>query len=72
MFTWWNELEARRNLTINGAKQGCRHAAPHSSNKLQEARGPVNSLKSAVSLQNENVRFVQSRKVRFHRWPRAL
>src|ERR1700719_1600341 len=24
-----------------------------------------------VSLQNENVRFVQSRNVRFHRWPRA-
>ena len=25
-----------------------------------------------VSLQNENVRFEQSRNVRFHRWPRAL
>src|SRR6266566_5325055 len=24
-----------------------------------------------VSLQNENVRFEQSRNVRFHRWPRA-
>jgi hypothetical protein len=25
-----------------------------------------------VSPQNENVRFVQSRNVRFHGWPRAL
>ena len=27
---------------------------------------------SVMSLQNENVRFEQSRNVRFHRWPRAL
>ena len=27
---------------------------------------------SPVSLQNENVRFVQSRNVRFHGWPRGL
>jgi hypothetical protein len=33
----------------------------------------LNATKSrAMSLQNENVRFEQSRNVRFHRWPRAM
>ena len=36
-----------------------------------EAGSEAKNIRVGVSLQNENVRFEQSRNVRFHRWPRA-
>jgi hypothetical protein len=40
--------------------------------KLLPFRNCVKHKRSVCPLQNENVRFEQSRNVRFHRWPRAL
>jgi hypothetical protein len=37
-----------------------------------QAKYSLSSQVQSLSLHNENVRFEQSRNVRFHRWPRPL
>src|SRR2546429_9527773 len=46
-------------------------ASPIGKKQFSRENPPTKSLNRSLSPQNENVRFVQSRNVRFNGWPRS-